>query len=152
MSYQQEYPSEEGRTDVDSRLKEENWFKLISARASEAVTNIQQAGISDSLDTSADVDMESAQSNGDSLDDVKWMETVLTVSIFFFVSLLERHLLLIFFIFILSIALPFHYLIFQIWEGFVFARCNCGIPLSSDILTGITIIFVQLSFFSIAFP
>lgn len=82
MSYQQEYPSEEGRTDVDSRLKEENWFKLISARASEAITNIQQASISDSLDTSADVDMENAQSNGDSLDDVKWMETVPAVSIF----------------------------------------------------------------------
>lgn len=76
MSYQQKHPSEEGRTDVDSQLKEENWFKLISARASEAVTNIQQASISDSLDTSADVDMENAQSNGDSLDDVKWMETL----------------------------------------------------------------------------
>ncbi|WZZ42425.1 hypothetical protein YC2023_038684 [Brassica napus] len=72
MSYQQKHPSEEGRTDVDSQLKEENWFKLISARASEAVTNIQQASISDSMDTSADVDME----NGDSLDDVKWMETL----------------------------------------------------------------------------
>lgn len=82
MSYQQKHPSEEGRTDVDSQLKEENWFKLISARASEAVTNIQQASISDSLDTSADVDMENAQSNGDSLDDVKWMETVLAVSTF----------------------------------------------------------------------
>ncbi|KAJ0249356.1 Proteasome activator subunit 4 [Hirschfeldia incana] len=76
MSYQQKHPSEEGRTDVDSQLKEENWFKLISARASEAVTNIQQASISDSLDTSADVVMENAQSNGDSLDDVKWMETL----------------------------------------------------------------------------
>ncbi|KAF3511494.1 hypothetical protein F2Q69_00003350 [Brassica cretica] len=71
MSYQQKHPSEEGRTDVDSQLKEENWFKLISARASEAVTNIQQASISDSMDTSADVDME----NGDYLDDVKWVET-----------------------------------------------------------------------------
>ncbi|KAL1204884.1 Proteasome activator subunit 4 [Cardamine amara subsp. amara] len=77
MSYQQEYTPEEGRTDVDSRLVDENWFKLISARASEAVTNIQQASMSDnSLETSADVDMESAQSNGDSLDDVKWMETL----------------------------------------------------------------------------
>ncbi|CAE5967104.1 unnamed protein product [Arabidopsis arenosa] len=76
MSYQQEHPSEEGRTDVDSQLKEENWFKLIGAKASEAVKNIQQASISDSLDTSADVDMENAQSNGDSLDDVKWMETL----------------------------------------------------------------------------
>ncbi|KFK38668.1 hypothetical protein AALP_AA3G144500 [Arabis alpina] len=76
MSYRQEYPSEEGRTDVDSRLEEENWFKLISTRASEAVTNIQQASISDSVDTSADVDMENAQSNGDSQDDVKWMETL----------------------------------------------------------------------------
>lgn len=82
MSYQQEHPSEEGRTDVDSQLKEENWFKLIGAKASEAVKNIQQASISDSLDTSADVDMENAQSNGDSLDDVKWMETVLANSIF----------------------------------------------------------------------
>lgn len=82
MSYQQGHPSEEERTDVDSRLNEENWFKLISARASEAVTNIQQASISDSLDTSADVDMENTQSNGDSLEDVKWMETVLAVSIF----------------------------------------------------------------------
>ncbi|CAH2053834.1 unnamed protein product [Thlaspi arvense] len=76
MSYQQEHPSEEGRTDVDSRLEEENWFNLISARASESVTNIQQASISDSLDNSADVDMENAQSNGDSLEDVKWMETL----------------------------------------------------------------------------
>lgn len=82
MAYRQENPSEEGRTDVDSRLEEENWFKLISTRASEAVTNIQQASISDNLDTSADVDMETAQSNGDSQDDVKWMETVLAVSIF----------------------------------------------------------------------
>jgi proteasome activator subunit 4 len=76
MSYQQEYPTEEGKTDVDSQLKEENWFKLISAKASEAVKNIQQASISDSLDTSTDVDMGNAQSNGDSLDDVKWMETL----------------------------------------------------------------------------
>ncbi|VVA97480.1 unnamed protein product [Arabis nemorensis] len=76
MSYRQEYPSEERRTDVDSRLEEENWFKLISTRASEAVTNIQQASISDSLDTSADVVMENAQSTGDSQDDVKWMETL----------------------------------------------------------------------------
>ncbi|CAA7016339.1 unnamed protein product [Microthlaspi erraticum] len=76
MSYQQAHPSEEGRTDVDSRLNEENWFKLISARASEAVTNIQQASISDSSDSSADVDMENTQSDGDSLDDVKWMETL----------------------------------------------------------------------------
>lgn len=81
MSYQQEYTSEEGKTDVDSRIEDETWFKVISARASEAVTNIQQASISDnSLDTSADVDMENAQSNGDSLDDVKWMETVLAVN------------------------------------------------------------------------
>lgn len=90
MSYQQKHPSEEGRTDVDSQLKEENWFKLISARASEAVTNIQQASISDSMDTSADVDME----NGDSLDDVKWMETVLAVlisgRIFFFFLLIRN--------------------------------------------------------------
>jgi len=82
MSYQQEYPTEEGKTDVDSQLKEENWFKLISAKASEAVKNIQQASISDSLDTSTDVDMGNAQSNGDSLDDVKWMETVLSASNF----------------------------------------------------------------------
>ena len=90
MSYQQKHPSEEGRTDVDSQLKEENWFKLISARASGAVTNIQQASISDSMDTSADVDME----NGDSLDDVKWMETVLAVlisgRIFFFFLLIRN--------------------------------------------------------------
>ncbi|XP_024015525.1 proteasome activator subunit 4 isoform X2 [Eutrema salsugineum] len=76
MSYHQEHPSEEGRTDVDSRIEEENWFKLISEKASEAVTNIQQASISDSLDTSTDVDMDNAPSNGDSLDDVKWMETL----------------------------------------------------------------------------
>ncbi|CAN8259509.1 unnamed protein product [Cochlearia groenlandica] len=76
MTYQQKHLSEEGVTDVDSQLEEENWFKLISARASEAVTNIQQASISDRFNTSADVDMENIQSNGDSLDDVKWMETL----------------------------------------------------------------------------
>lgn len=63
-------------TDIGSQLKEENWVQLLTERASELVVNIQNASLSDILEASADADTPNGYQNGDSQDDVKWMETV----------------------------------------------------------------------------
>ncbi|XP_019059113.1 PREDICTED: proteasome activator subunit 4 [Tarenaya hassleriana] len=75
-SYLQGYSTEMEKTDVNSQLQEENWFKLLTERASEALTNVQKSSVLDSMEISASVDMENSHLNGDSRDDVKWMETL----------------------------------------------------------------------------
>lgn len=63
--------------DVNYRLKEGGWVRFLIDRASELVVNIQNTSQSDNLETPADERHQNRRLNGDSKDDVKWMETVL---------------------------------------------------------------------------
>ena len=76
VSCSQDHSNERGKTDIDNQL-EENWVQLLTERASEVVVNIQNSSLSDVLDTSTDINTKNGCQNGDSQDDVKWMETVL---------------------------------------------------------------------------
>ena len=77
VSCSQDHSNEGGKTDIHNRLKEENWVQILTERASEVVVNIQNSSLSDVLDTSTDINTKNGYQNGDSQDDVKWMETVL---------------------------------------------------------------------------
>ncbi|GLT79522.1 hypothetical protein SLA2020_510070 [Shorea laevis] len=76
MSSVQYHSHEREIIDVDSQLKEENWVQLLTERASELVVNIQNSSLCDILNPSADADTPNGYQNGDSQDDVKWMETL----------------------------------------------------------------------------
>ncbi|GKV36472.1 hypothetical protein SLEP1_g44600 [Rubroshorea leprosula] len=76
MSSVQYHSHEREITDVDNQLKEENWVQLLTERASELVVNIQNSSLCDILNPSADADTPNGYQNGDSQDDVKWMETL----------------------------------------------------------------------------
>ncbi|XP_022716624.1 proteasome activator subunit 4 isoform X6 [Durio zibethinus] len=76
VSSSQDRSNERGKTDINNQLKEENWVQLLIERASEVVVNIQNSGLSDVLDTSTDINSKNGYQNGDSQDDVKWMETL----------------------------------------------------------------------------
>ena len=67
---------QEADHDNDSPLKTENWAVLLTERASEMVTSIQNTSPSD-LGTAAQSSSDNVTVNGDIRDDVKWMETVL---------------------------------------------------------------------------
>ncbi|XVF70972.1 hypothetical protein PTKIN_Ptkin11bG0205100 [Pterospermum kingtungense] len=71
-----DHSNESGKTDMDIPLKEENWVRLLTERASEVVVNIQNSSLSDVLDTSSDINIKNGYQNGDSQDDAKWMETL----------------------------------------------------------------------------
>lgn len=68
---------ERENTDVNYRLKEGSWVRFLIDRASELVVNIQNNSQSDNLETLTDEMHQDGRLNGDSKDDVKWMETVL---------------------------------------------------------------------------
>ncbi|KAF8409809.1 hypothetical protein HHK36_005888 [Tetracentron sinense] len=65
-----------GKTNVDDPLKVGSWDRLLTERASELVMNIQNASQSDNLEGPVDISRENGFSNGESKDDVKWMETM----------------------------------------------------------------------------
>ncbi|XP_040985740.1 proteasome activator subunit 4-like isoform X1 [Juglans microcarpa x Juglans regia] len=67
---------ERENTDVNYRLKEGSWVRFLIDRASELVVNIQNTSQSDNLETPADERHQNRRLNGDSKDDVKWMETI----------------------------------------------------------------------------
>ncbi|KAF5728502.1 proteasome activator subunit 4 isoform X2 [Tripterygium wilfordii] len=67
---------EEGNSDIDDQLKEENWVRFLTERASDAVTNIQKISHTDNMEPSADSGPQNGHLNGDSRDDIKWMETI----------------------------------------------------------------------------
>lgn len=70
--------SHEGdNVDLNSQLQQRSWIKFLKERASEVVVNIQHSNQSDSLETKRNTS-QNGQLNGDSQDDIKWMETVLT--------------------------------------------------------------------------
>lgn len=61
----------------EGNLKAGSWDKFLVERASELVANIQHASLSDNMEIAEGTSSEKGFSSGDSLDDVKWMETVL---------------------------------------------------------------------------
>ncbi|GMJ16016.1 proteasome activating protein 200 [Hibiscus trionum] len=75
VSSSQDHSNERGKTEINNLLKQETWVQLLTERASEVV-NIQNSCLSDGLDNSTDINIRNAHQNGDSQDDVKWMETL----------------------------------------------------------------------------
>ncbi|EOY11861.1 Proteasome activating protein 200 isoform 5 [Theobroma cacao] len=75
-SSSQDHSNDRGKTNINNQLKEENWVQLLTERASELVVNIQNSSLSDVIDTSTDISTKNGYQNGDSQDDVKWMETL----------------------------------------------------------------------------
>ncbi|KAG2678329.1 hypothetical protein I3760_12G138800 [Carya illinoinensis] len=101
--------SREGaNNDVNNRLMED-CFQILTEKASHVLTNIQNASHCVNLETSRDISAPDVHLNGDSQDNVKWMETV---------------------------AVPFYHLIFEVWKIFMFTGCNCGTPLSCNFFAG----------------
>ncbi|GMI63857.1 proteasome activating protein 200 [Hibiscus trionum] len=77
VSSSQDHSNERGETEINNnQLKQENWVQLITERASEVVVNIQNSSLSDGSDSSTDINIRNTHQNGDSQDDVKWMETL----------------------------------------------------------------------------
>ncbi|XP_061967164.1 proteasome activator subunit 4 [Populus nigra] len=68
--------SHEGGSEIDNQLKEEKWVFVLTDRASDVVTNIQNTSPADNLETDGHIALQNRSLNGDALDDVKWMETL----------------------------------------------------------------------------
>lgn len=78
MSYCDSHSHEGCNNDVANHLKEQSWVRVLTERASEAVLNIQNSSHSDGMDiNSVETSTQNGHLNGVSVDDVKWMETVL---------------------------------------------------------------------------
>ncbi|KAI8012454.1 Proteasome activator subunit 4 [Camellia lanceoleosa] len=60
----------------DFKIEERSWDQFLAERASELVTNIRNASQSDKMEISTDTSPDNGIVNGDSKDDVKWMETL----------------------------------------------------------------------------
>lgn len=60
----------------EGNLKAGSWDRFLVERASELVANIQHASQSDNMEMAEGTSSEKGFLSGDSLDDVKWMETV----------------------------------------------------------------------------
>nr|DAD24254.1 TPA_asm: hypothetical protein HUJ06_025717 [Nelumbo nucifera] len=61
---------------ADDSLKGGSWHRLLTERASELAVNIQNASQTDNLETASDTTHENSLSNHESLEDVKWLETM----------------------------------------------------------------------------
>ncbi|CAL5444778.1 unnamed protein product [Camellia sinensis] len=59
----------------DFKIEERSWDQFLTERASELVTNIWNVSQSDKMEISTDTSPDNGIVNGDSKDDVKWMET-----------------------------------------------------------------------------
>lgn len=81
-SFDHDHSHEGENRDIDGQLKEKNWVQFLVERASEVVLNIQQTNQSDSLGSKMNI-YQNGHQNGDSQEDVKWMETVLTLEILY---------------------------------------------------------------------
>jgi proteasome activator subunit 4 len=66
---------EGGKNDVNNQLME-SCIKILREQSSQVLMNIQNASHCVSLESSRDSNAPDAYLNGDSQDDVKWMETV----------------------------------------------------------------------------
>nr|KYP76237.1 Proteasome activator complex subunit 4 [Cajanus cajan] len=67
----------ERNDNVDSLMKDESWVQFLTERAAEAVVNIQIATQSDKVVNPVDISSQNGHVDGDSEDDMKWMETLL---------------------------------------------------------------------------
>ncbi|KAL5071695.1 hypothetical protein RYX36_022582 [Vicia faba] len=61
----------------DNLIKDESWVQYLTERAAEAVVNIQIASQSDKAVNPIDSSSQNGHVEGDSQDDMKWMETLL---------------------------------------------------------------------------
>ncbi|KAK7305308.1 hypothetical protein VNO77_43212 [Canavalia gladiata] len=68
---------DERNGNVDSLMKDESWVLFLTERAAEAVVNIQIATQSDKVVNPIDTSSQNGHLDGDSQDDMKWMETLL---------------------------------------------------------------------------
>ncbi|BFG33636.1 hypothetical protein CerSpe_199100 [Prunus speciosa] len=75
-SFDHEHSHAEERRDVAKKFDGRSWVQFLKERASEVLINIQNTTQSDSLETPATISPENGHLNGDSQDDVKWMETL----------------------------------------------------------------------------
>ncbi|XP_061367392.1 proteasome activator subunit 4 isoform X1 [Gastrolobium bilobum] len=64
-------------SNVDNLMKDESWVQFLTERAAEAVVNIQIATQSDKALNPIDASSQNGHLDGDSQDDMKWMETLL---------------------------------------------------------------------------
>ncbi|XP_059446423.1 proteasome activator subunit 4-like [Corylus avellana] len=71
-----DHSHEGGNSNVNYQLKEGSWVQFLIERASELVMNIQNTSQSDNSEIPTDVRDQNGHLNGDSKDDVKWMETL----------------------------------------------------------------------------
>ena len=60
----------------DYKVEERSWDHFLIERASEHVMSIQNASQSDKMEIPTEMTPDNGLVNGDSQDDVKWMETV----------------------------------------------------------------------------
>ncbi|KAK0602445.1 hypothetical protein LWI29_033449 [Acer saccharum] len=72
MSFSHDHSCEGNDSDIENHLKEQRWVHILTERASEAVLNIQN----NSVENSVEISSQNGYLNGDSQDDVKWMETL----------------------------------------------------------------------------
>jgi len=68
---------DERTNNTDDLMKDESWVHCLTERAAEAVVNIQIASQSDKAVNTIDSNSQNGHLDGDSQDDMKWMETVL---------------------------------------------------------------------------
>lgn len=68
---------DERQSNIDNLLKDASWVQFLTERAAEAVVNIQNTTQSDKAMNPIHTNLENGHPDGDSQDDVKWMETVL---------------------------------------------------------------------------
>ena len=68
---------DERTNNADNLMKDESWVHCLTERAAEAVVNIHIASQSDKAVNTIDTNSQNGHLDGDSQDDMKWMETVL---------------------------------------------------------------------------
>ncbi|RVX14579.1 Proteasome activator subunit 4 [Vitis vinifera] len=75
-SFAHNYSHEGLDSDVVNQVKGESWVQFLTEQALELVMNIQKTSQSDNLEIPTDSIPENGLSNGNSQDDIKWMETL----------------------------------------------------------------------------
>ncbi|XP_011000362.1 PREDICTED: proteasome activator subunit 4-like [Populus euphratica] len=75
LSSAHDYSCEEA-SEIDNQLKEEKWVLILTHRATDVVTNIQNTSPAGNLETAGHTAFQNGSLNGDAQDDVKWMETL----------------------------------------------------------------------------
>lgn len=75
-SFAHNYSHEGLDSDVVNQVKGESWVQFLTEQALDLVMNIQKTSQSDNLEIPTDSIPENGLSNGNSQDDIKWMETL----------------------------------------------------------------------------